>query len=146
MLTEAFLNGEALRSYCQRNSIPIWEAMIQREMKLSEQPREALLLEMQRNLEVMREAVQEGLEFRNASVSGLSGGDAEMLYRYAKLDPFSGTIACRAAASAMAVVEVNAAMGRIVAAPTAGASGILTGVLIESAKRRNWSDEQLVRG
>ena len=46
----------------------------------------------------------------------------------------------------MAVVEVNSAMGRIVAAPTAGASGILPGVLIESAQQRGWSDEQLVHG
>ena len=46
----------------------------------------------------------------------------------------------------MAVVEVNAAMGRIVAAPTAGASGILPGVLLECALTRDWTDEQLVRG
>ena len=51
-----------------------------------------------------------------------------------------------AAASAMAVVEVNASMGRIVAAPTAGASGILPGVLIQNAKQREWTDSQLVDG
>lgn len=44
----------------------------------------------------------------------------------------------------MAVVEVNASMGCIVAAPTAGASGILPGVLIESAHERGWTDDQLV--
>ena len=46
----------------------------------------------------------------------------------------------------MAVVEVNASMGRIVAAPTAGASGILPGVLIETAMNRDWTDEQLIIG
>ena len=46
----------------------------------------------------------------------------------------------------MAVVEVNAAMGRIVAAPTAGASGILPGVLLSAARRRNWSDDKLIDG
>ena len=44
----------------------------------------------------------------------------------------------------MAVVEVNASMGKICAAPTAGASGVLPGVLIESARERDWTDEQLV--
>lgn len=146
MLTQAFNNGESLRSYCQQNGISIWEAMIAREIKISERTREAIVAEMQENLNVMRDAVHEGLHYKNASVSGLTGGDSEMLYKYSKFDPFSGTIACRAAASAMAVVEVNASMGRIVAAPTAGSSGILPGVLIESAHQRNWSDEQLVRG
>lgn len=146
MLTQAFNNGESLRSYCQQNGISIWEAMIAREIKISERTREAIVAEMQENLKVMRDAVHEGLHYKNASVSGLTGGDSEMLYKYSKFDPFSGTIACRAAASAMAVVEVNASMGRIVAAPTAGSSGILPGVLIESAHQRNWSDEQLVRG
>ena len=46
----------------------------------------------------------------------------------------------------MAVVEVNAAMGRIVAAPTAGASGILPGVLFTCAKERGWNDEKLLSG
>ncbi len=146
MLTQAFQNGESLRSHCQKNGIAIWEAMVEREVKLSERSREDILAEMHENLNVMRDAVAEGLRCHNASVSGLTGGEAEMLYKYSKFDPFSGTIACRAAASAMAVVEVNASMGRIVAAPTAGASGILPGVLIESAHQRNWSDEQLVRG
>ena len=146
MDTQAFVSGESLRKHCQTNKIPIWEAMIQREMRLSERSREEILSEMQLNLGVMREAVQEGLSYRSESVSGLSGGDAERLYKYAKLNPFSGTVACRAAASAMAVVEVNASMGRIVAAPTAGASGILPGVLIESAQQHIWTDEQLVLG
>ena len=68
------------------------------------------------------------------------------LFRYAKYGPFSGENTCRAAASAMAVVEVNAAMGQIVAAPTAGASGILPGVLLECGISRGWTDEQLIQG
>jgi len=146
MFTSAFDNGELLRDFCQTNEISIYEAMLQREIWLSGRTREDIIEEMRTNLHIMRESVREGLDHRNESVSGLSGGEAEMLFKYAKLDPFSGSNACRAAASAMAVVEVNAAMGRIVAAPTAGASGILPGVLIECARQRNWTDEQLVFG
>ncbi len=145
-LTEAFENGESLRCYCLTNGIPIYEAMMRREEKQSECTREEVLAEMQKNLDVMRESVERGLNEKVESVSGLSGGEARKLFKYGKHNPFSGYTACRAAASAMAVVEVNAAMGRIVAAPTAGASGILAGALIESARQRGWSDETLVEG
>lgn len=146
LLSEAFANGESLRRHCQENDIPIFEAMIRREEKQSERTREEILAEMRLNLDVMRASVERGLNEKVESVSGLSGGEAMRLFKYGKHNPFSGYTACRAAASAMAVVEVNASMGRIVAAPTAGASGILAGALIESARQRGWSDDTLVEG
>lgn len=146
LLSEAFENGESLRKYCLENGIPIYEAMIRREEKQSERSREEILEEMRLNLSVMKESVYHGLNEKVESVSGLSGGEAMRLFKYGKHNPFSGYTACRAAASAMAVVEVNASMGRIVAAPTAGASGILAGALIESGRQRGWSDETLVEG
>ena len=146
LLSEAFANGESLRRYCQENDIPIFEAMIRREEKQSERTREEILAEMKLNLDVMRASVERGLNEKVESVSGLSGGEAMRLFKYGKHNPFSGYTACRAAASAMAVVEVNASMGRIVAAPTAGASGILAGALIESARQRGWSDDTLIEG
>ncbi len=146
LLSEAFENGESLRKYCLENDIPIYEAMMRREEKQSERSREEILDEMRLNLSVMKESVYRGLNEKVESVSGLSGGEAMRLFKYGKHNPFSGYTACRAAASAMAVVEVNASMGRIVAAPTAGASGILAGALIESGRQRGWSDDTLVEG
>lgn len=143
---EAFQTGETLRLFCEENKITIAEAMIRREEAMGEMTRDEILAEMRRNLTVMRESVERGLSEKVQSVSGLSGGEAMLLLRYGNDKPFSGVNACRAAASAMAVVEVNASMGRIVAAPTAGASGILPGVLIETAKQRGWSDELLIDG
>jgi len=46
--------------------------------------------------------------------------------------------------NALAVQEVNAAMGVIVAAPTAGGAGVLPGVLLGLATKHNFTDEQLV--
>lgn len=146
MISKAFETGESLRSYCFSHNIPIFEAMQLREEHISEMTREEIRREMRVNLEVMRESVRSGLSGKQESVSGLSGGEAEMLFRYSKYRPFSGESACRAAASAMAVVEVNCSMGRIVAAPTAGSSGILPGVLIQCATERGWSDDELING
>lgn len=146
MLMQAFENGETLLAYCQEKNIPIHEAMQLREERLSDMTRAEIREEMRKNLVVMRESVHAGLNEKQESVSGLSGGEAELLYKYSKYRPFSGERACRAAASAMAVVEVNCSMGRIVAAPTAGASGILPGVLVQCAEERGWSDDDLIDG
>ena len=125
MAESNFHTGKELLDICQKEQISIAEAMLRREEHLSEHSREEIYAELYKNLEVMRDSVRRGLSEKVESVSGLSGGEAMMLFRYAKHDPFCGYSTCRAVASSMAVVEVNASMGRIVAAPTAGASGIL---------------------
>ena len=94
----------------------------------------------------MRASIQKGLQEHQHSVSGLTGGDAERLFAYSQGDTFCGEGVCRVVASSMAVVEVNASMGKIVAAPTAGASGILPGALIECGARRGWDDRRLIMG
>lgn len=95
-----------------------------------------------RALEVMRGAVTQGLPGNLKSVSGLVGGDAAMVTR--AVGPLAGTVFTDAIARALAVQEVNAAMGVIVAAPTAGGAGVLPGVLLGIAKHRNVTDRALV--
>jgi len=97
-----------------------------------------------RALEVMRRAVERGEAGDLRSVSGLVGGDAARL-RDAR-GPLAGTLFTDVLAGALAVQEVNAAMGVIVAAPTAGGAGVLPGVLLGIARRVPVTDEQLVRG
>ena len=99
---------------------------------------------LQRALEVMRGAVARGLPGDLRSVSGLVGGDAAKLNRLT--GPLSGTLFTEVLAGALAVQEVNAAMGVIVAAPTAGGAGVLPGVLLGLAGRGNLADAVLVRG
>ena len=135
-MTYVFNTGAELLACCREEGIPIHEAMIRRELELGDLGRNDLREEMQRNLTVMRASVEKGLEDAPRSVSGLSGGDAQKLDAYQD-KALLGKTATQAAAAAMAVVEVNAAMGRIVAAPTAGASGILPGVLLSAARLRN---------
>ena len=95
-----------------------------------------------RALEVMRGAVARGLPGDLRSVSGLVGGDAALLNH--AVGPLKGTVFTDAIAAALAVQEVNAAMGVIVAAPTAGGAGVLPGVLLGLAKHREVTDAMLV--
>lgn len=141
-----FSTGFGLVKHCEDEGVPISEIMIRREVEMGEQDRDGVIAEMRSSLKVMRDSVKKGLADKVESVSRLSGGEAKQLYRYGDFDPLSGHETCHAAAAAMAVVEVNAAMGRIVAAPTAGASGILPAVLLVTGGERDWTDDQLISG
>jgi L-serine dehydratase len=96
-----------------------------------------------RALSVMRDAVERGLTGDLRSASGLVGGDAAKL-RDSQLGPLAHTPFRDVLARALAVQEVNAAMGVIVAAPTAGGAGVLPAVLTGLATARGIADERLV--
>jgi L-serine dehydratase len=96
-----------------------------------------------RALAVMHRAVNEGIAGDLHSASGLVGGDAAKL-QHGPPGPLSGTPFRDVLARALAVQEVNAAMGVIVAAPTAGGAGVLPAVLTGLAAARSISDEQVI--
>lgn len=98
---------------------------------------------LSRALEIMRGAVERGMRGDLRSVSGLVGGDAAKL-RTGPPGPLAGTLFRDVLARALAVQEVNAAMGVIVAAPTAGGAGVLPAVLTGLATARNIDDQRLV--
>lgn len=96
-----------------------------------------------RALAVMRGAVARGLEGDLRSSSGLVGGDAAKLVT-GPAGPLAGTPFRDVLARALAVQEVNAAMGVIVAAPTAGGAGVLPAVVTGLAAAQGIDDERLV--
>ncbi len=98
---------------------------------------------LQRALDVMRSAVAQGMTGDMYSASGLVGGDAAKL-RTGPAGPLAGTPFRDILARALAVQEVNAAMGVIVAAPTAGGAGVLPAVLTGLAAARGIPDEKVV--
>ena len=126
-------------------AISLSEVMIRQEMQNFGRTRQETLLGMERNLVVMEEAVSRGLGQEIRSVSGPTGGDALRLQSYlSKGASLSGALLA-AVAGAMATNEVNAAMGRICATPTAGASGVVPGVLLALKERFNPTREQMLR-
>jgi len=98
---------------------------------------------LRRALEVMRSAVERGLEGDLRSASGLVGGDAALVAK-SSAGPMSNTLFSDVLARALAVQEVNAAMGVIVAAPTAGGAGVLPAVLTGLARNRKIGDEAVI--
>ena len=99
--------------------------------------------QLKRALDVMRDAIAKGEKGDLFSSSGLVGGDAAKL-RTGPAGPLAGTVFRDVLMRALAVQEVNAAMGVIVAAPTAGGAGVLPAVLTGLAKDKKISDDRLV--
>lgn len=100
--------------------------------------------QMAKRLAIMRSAAAAGLAPDLRSTSGLSGGDAARLEAHAAGGGITGPLLNRAMARAVASAEYNAAMGKIVAAPTAGACGIIPGVLLPVLEEKLVPEEEAV--
>lgn len=128
-----------------REKLPISEIMILREMEISDRTYEEIFAQMERNLQVMEEAVERGIRGVQ-SVTGLTGGDAVLVQNYIQeKTPLSGPILLDAVSKAMATNEVNAAMGIICATPTAGSAGTVPGVLFGVKNQLKPTREEMVR-
>lgn len=122
--------------------------IVLREQELElEQPRERLLERMRENLLVMRESVQKGLKGDLRSFSGLSGGEAAKVEaRRVRGESLMGERLSGTIAKALAVAEVNASMGKIVAAPTAGSCGVLPAVILTVEEALNLPEDAALLG
>jgi L-serine dehydratase len=119
----------------------------EQESRRAQRPVAAIRADMARNWQVMREAIAAGLASGEKSSSGLVGGDARRYF--ARIDAgraLAGETAARAIAYALAVSEVNACMGRIVAFPTAGSCGIMPGAVAAAAEARGYDEETVIDG
>ncbi len=136
--------GEAIRD-AEARGITLAELALAQEAK--DQGRSVVDIRgsLQRALVVMRSAIGQGQDPDIRSSSGLVGGDAAKL-KSGPAGPLHGTVFRDILMRALAVQEVNAAMGVIVAAPTAGGAGVLPAILTGLAKDRNLSDDQVVSG
>jgi L-serine dehydratase len=141
-----FRTVRELTEVAQTLKIPISEVMIRHEEEVMNRPRAEIMEEMGKNLDVMTEAIERGLTEEIRSHSGITGGDAKKIREYRKKGVFlSGTTVLDAVSKATAVSEVNAAMGTIVATPTAGACGILPGAIHAAADKLQSDRETMVR-
>ncbi|TCO79031.1 L-serine ammonia-lyase, iron-sulfur-dependent, subunit alpha [Marinisporobacter balticus] len=146
-MSKNFTNGLDLLETCKIYEKNIGQIMIEREMENTGKTENDIIEEMGQSLVIMKNAIKEGMNKDIKSVSGLVGGDAKLLKkRYESEKTVSGKRMNKAVASAMAVLEVNASMGQIVAAPTAGSSGILPGTLITVGEDFGFDDDALVKG
>ncbi|NLB88462.1 MAG: L-serine ammonia-lyase, iron-sulfur-dependent, subunit alpha [Syntrophomonadaceae bacterium] len=138
-----FNHGIDLLRLCEENQKDIAEIVILAEIDETGKSRDEIWSEMKESFVVMQNAVKEGLSPDIKSVGGLIGGNANRLFNYSH-DGISGSLVLKAVSYALAVTEVNASMGKIVAAPTGGASGVVPGVILALKEELEISDEKAI--
>lgn len=140
-----FRYGIEVLNLCQQHEIDIYELMMRCEIEESGWSRQQIWDLMQSNLQVMQEAIIKGLNPDLKSMGGLVGGNASRLQLRRDQENLCGKTMLKAMAYALAVSEFNAAMGKIVAAPTAGASGILPGIIVALMEDKGYTAEEGIR-
>ena len=140
-----FKSAEELLNLCEENQLPISEVMRQRECLLGEVPRDSVNHRMGKAWEIMRSSATQPLKKPTKSMGGLIGGEAKKLEAHdAKKKSICGDVLEKAITYAMAVLEVNASMGLIVAAPTAGSAGVVPGMMLALQECYRISDQRIV--
>lgn len=135
----------ALVEAAESQKISLSELVLHDQAEQAELPVDQLFSRMRDNLHVMQQAVQAGIDKDLRSTSGLTGGDAYKLHQYAATGGLCGSFFTSALTRAIAVSEYNAAMGKIVAAPTAGSCGILPGAILTMMEARDLPEESAVK-
>ena len=121
------------------------ELVLEQQAEQLEESQEQLYERMREQYKVMEASAAQGLKEGVRSASGLTGGDAHRVrQRLEEGRSLCGPVFAGALARAMAVAEWNAAMGRIVAAPTAGACGILPGTLLSLRQALGLGEREVV--
>jgi L-serine dehydratase len=133
---------ESLLREADETGRPLPQVVLDAETAESGATEEEVRARIARTLSVMRAAIEEGLRGEVRSHSGLTGGRARRLWENGPrlLGPRVTEILARA----IGTLEVNAAMGLIVAAPTAGAAGVLPAVLISMDEFAHVGEARLV--
>lgn len=124
-----FKRVKELIEMCEAQDKKIHEIMLEQEMEVTGLSEADVYAHMDKNLQTMENALDEGLA-GVTSTTGLTGGDAVLIKEYLKKGKsLSGATLLDAVSKAVATNEVNAAMGKICATPTAGSAGVVPGVL-----------------
>jgi L-serine dehydratase len=130
------------KKYCDTHSMSLSNAVIEYEREQKNRSTEEIYEGLAKAWHVMKDAVHTGLEEDMTSRSGMINNGAKKVYRHNQVvlsKEFQHLIA-----RALAAKEVNSCMGRVVAAPTAGASGIMPGVLYTLQEIHQLSDKEII--
>ncbi|KXZ40118.1 L-serine dehydratase [Alkalithermobacter thermoalcaliphilus JW-YL-7 = DSM 7308] len=140
-----FTSGKDLLKLCQQYNKKIYEICIEREIELTKKTKQEIIQRMSYSLDIMKNSINKSLTEDIKSVGGLIGGEAKLVRNRLKTNKsVCGPLMTKAISAAMGVLEVNASMGLVVAAPTAGSCGILPAGIITVGEEFKISDEEML--
>lgn len=140
-----FGSGKTLLETCKKHNITISRAMIEREKEISEKDEAYILEKMAKSYDIMKKSTKRAIEEELTSMGGLLGGEAKKLkVQQEQKKNLAGSLISKAIMYSMGVLEVNSSMGLIVAAPTAGSSGVIPGVFVAIQEEYGFTDEEMI--
>ena len=140
----AFHSLEEIQKSCQEKNVPFWRAVLLEDMADRSVTEAESMQSMQQMWTAMKSA-SEQYDRTQVSASGLVGKMGAQMeeYRQSK-EPLCGPFVSKVIARALEMGESNACMKRIVAAPTAGACGVLPAVLVPLYEEERVSEDEVI--
>lgn len=134
-----------LVSYCRQNNKKIYEIRQEHEAFLQDTTVESIRLKVKKSLDAMKEAIKTGLVSNEMSISKQCGADCEKLQkRFEKKPALFGELYQKITTYALATIEENLRMGKIVACPTAGSCGIVPAVIVATSEYLEIKEEEQI--
>ena len=129
----------------EKTNKPFWRVVLATDMEEREVTEAASMERMRFTWQAMLDSV-ESYQGERRSVRSMVGGDGARVRDYAAREKtLSGDYLTEVIATALSVGESNACMCKIVAAPTAGACGVLPAVLVPLYKQGNIEEEDILK-
>lgn len=142
-----FTTAEELLSLCKSENVTIADIMRQREITQGETDEQTVEEKMKKALEIMRDSAHRPLNEILRSRGGMIGGEASKINKHFETGrSICGSVLTKALIYSQAVPEINASMGVIVAAPTAGSSGVLPAVLFALEEEFDLDEKTVLDG
>jgi len=140
-----FESLQSILELCETKQKPFWEIVLEDDMEERMVSRQESLQKMKDTWDAML-AAAENYDKNLRSQSGLVGGDGGKMEEYLKTgNSLSGDFVIKVMAGALQMGESNACMKRIVAAPTAGACGVLPAVLVPYFYEKKGTEEEIIK-
>lgn len=139
-----YKNSYELINLCKDNELI--DVLLNKEFEMFEKSSETVYEHLKNIYSVMEESSQNAIDSPDAYKGKLIGGDGKKMSDYAKEENYSGYYVNQAMARAFSSSEVNASMGKICAAPTAGSCGIIPSALFTAKEKFNIAEKSLLNG
>ncbi len=140
-----FTCSRELLDLCRKKDCTISEVMIERESRLFKCTKKEMIERMSQTYDIMKQAAERALKENLVSVDGKMGGESKRLFVKAHKDSVCGEMMSKAISYALGILEVNYAMGRIVAVPSSSSSGVIPGVFLGMQEQFELNDEIMIR-
>lgn len=140
----AYATFSSLVAAAREQNSTLAQAVLAKEALEQERSLKDIRDQLSSYVHIMRKSITDGLDKDIQSRSGLTGGDAYKVMTGGENSALLGGLFSQVLAASLAVAQTNACMGRIIAAPTAGASGVLPGVLITVADAKGFDEDAII--